>query len=351
MNENPPPAACPCCGYYTLTGAANYEVCPICFWEDIPQSDLYARSTSNRITLRKAQQNFADIGACEAEYGELVRQPTADDARIPNWRPMEQRLRQQQHALLDGFVHHRHELLEQLARFVHDGLLRAIAEADYGMNVEEHLAALRQIHAGQIPVPIKWEPREVLELVRWSQPDGPNGRGEGKDAGRDGHLQRAFACTALLLIAAEPENSGRLMGSEKDSIIQLIGSVLALDLKLQRPALRLLSERILTLDLGDAELPFFALGILLLAAMLPHIEPEHLGKLGEWVLAEEARLREELMHAWRPPTEQWLFGLVSHNNYQESWQATTVSILEKVIPALPLSEALVLRNIIERIGM
>ncbi|MCB9149664.1 MAG: hypothetical protein H6641_12960 [Caldilineaceae bacterium] len=351
MNENPPSVACPCCGYHTLTGAANYEVCPICFWEDIPQSDLYARSTSNRITLRKAQQNFADIGACEAEYGELVRQPTADDARISNWRPMEQRLRQQQHALLDGFVHHRAGLLEQLARFVHDGLLRAIAEADYGMNVEEHLAALRQIHAGQIPVPIKWEPREVLELVRWSQPDGPNGRGEGKDAGRYGHLQRAFACTALLLIASEPENSGRLMGSEKDSIIQLIGSVLALDLKLQRPALRLLSERVLTLDLGDAELPFFALGILLLAATLPDVEPQQLGELGEWVLAEEARIRAELLHTWRPPTQQWLFGLASYNTYQESWQVTTVSILEKVIPALPLSEALVLRNIIERIGM
>ncbi|MEZ4712069.1 MAG: CPCC family cysteine-rich protein [Caldilineaceae bacterium] len=343
--------ACPCCGYYTLTHAANYEVCAICFWEDIPVSDVDMRMTSNRITLRQAQQNFVAFGACEAEYRELVRPPTAEDARISGWRPMEERLRQQQHILLDRFVRHRDALLAQLARFVHDGLLRSIAEADYGMNVEEHLAALRQIHAGKILVPIEWEPREVLELVRWSQPDGPNGRWDGKDAGRDGHLQRAFACTALLHIANEPENSGRLMGSEKDSIIQLIGSILALDLKLQRPALRLLSERMLALDLGDAELPFFALGILLLAATLPDIEPQHLGELGEWVIAEEARLRAELMVSWQPPADQWLLGLASYNNYQDAWQAATVSILEGIIPAMPSSVATVLRAIVERIGM
>ncbi|MEZ4663519.1 MAG: CPCC family cysteine-rich protein [Caldilineaceae bacterium] len=341
--------ACPCCGYYTLIQPANYEVCAICFWEDIPASDVAMRMTSNRISLRQAQQNFMAFGACEAEYGELVRQPTAGDARITDWRPMEEHLRQQQHALLDRFVHHGEGLLEQLARFVHDGLLRSIAQADYGMNVDEHLAALRGIHAGKIPVPIAWEPREVLELVRWSQPDGPNGRWDGKDAGRDGHLQRAFACTALLLIANEPENSGRLMGSEKDSIIQLIGSVLALDLKLERPALRLLSECVLAIGLGDEELPFFALGILLLAATLPDIEPQHLGELGEWVIAEEARLRSELMPSWQPPADQWLLGLASYNSYQDAWQATTVNILEKAIPTLPSSVAVVLEAIVEQI--
>lgn len=340
---------CPCCGYDTLSRPANYEVCTICFWEDIPSSDVDMRMTSNQVTLRQAQQNFVAFGACEAEYREEARQPTGDDTRIPDWQPMEARLRQEQHALLDRFVHHRDGLLEQLARFVHDDMLRSIAEADYGMNVDEHLAVLRSIHAGKIPVPIQWEPREVLELVRWSQPDGPHGRWDGKDAGRDGHLQRAFACTALLHIAAEPENRGRLLGPEKDSIIQLIGSVLALDLKLQRPALRLLSERLLTLDLGEPELPFFALGILLLAAMLPDVEPDYLGELGAWLLAEEVRIREELITSWERPTEQWLLGLARHNQYREAWQATTVTVLGATVSKMPPTVATVLQTIIRQI--
>ncbi len=25
---------CPCCGYKTLAGSGNYDLCPICYWED-----------------------------------------------------------------------------------------------------------------------------------------------------------------------------------------------------------------------------------------------------------------------------------------------------------------------------
>ncbi|MCB0108246.1 MAG: hypothetical protein KDE53_20135 [Caldilineaceae bacterium] len=340
--------ACPCCGYDTLTQPANYEVCEICFWEDIPAADVVMRMTSNRVPLRKAQLNYLALGACDAEYADLVRQPTRDDTRVPDWQPLEERLRQQQHVLLDRFVRHRDGLLEQVARYIDDGMLRSIAEADYGMDVGEHLAALRQIHAGKIPIPIQWEPREVLELVRWSEPDGPHGRWDGKDAGRAGHWQRAFACTALLHIAGEPENRGRLLGGEKDSIIQLIGSITALEAKLQLPALRLLSERVLALDLGDEELPFFALGILLLAAMAPAVEPSHLEELGAWVLEEEARIRAELLVSWQQPTDHWLLGLTSYNSYAAVWQSTTVQVLQSVVPTMPSSVSSVLQTIISK---
>ena len=343
--------ACPCCGYQTLTQPANYEVCEICFWEDIPAADVAMRMTSNRMPLREAQLNYMALGACDAEYADLVRAPTSDDTRVPDWQPLEARLRQQQHALLDHFVHHRAGLLTQVARVVHDGMLRTIAEADYGMDVEEHLAALRAIHAGEIPVPIAWAPREVLELVRWSQPDGPHGRWDGKDAGREGHWQRAFACTALLHIASEPENRERLLGGEKDTIIQLIGSIIALAAQLQLPALRLLSERVLALDLGDPELPFFALGILLLAAMLPDVEPEQLSNLGAWVLAEEARIRSELLVSWQPPKEPWLLGLASYNPYAAVWQSTTVKVLGSVAPTMPPAVSAVLQTLIGKIDV
>ncbi|MCU0687813.1 MAG: hypothetical protein MUF34_37155 [Polyangiaceae bacterium] len=80
--------------------------------------------------------------------------------------------------------------------------LEAIARADYDTDQPLHLAALRRIVAGdRRPLrPLRWHPREVLELVRWSEP-GPHATGE--------HLRRLFCCTVLLLAALEPADQGR----------------------------------------------------------------------------------------------------------------------------------------------
>ncbi len=32
-------ATCPCCGYPTIRGRADYDICPICAWEDDGQDD------------------------------------------------------------------------------------------------------------------------------------------------------------------------------------------------------------------------------------------------------------------------------------------------------------------------
>jgi hypothetical protein len=79
--------------------------------------------------------------------------------------------------------------------------LEAIARADYETDWPRHLAALRRIVGGSLrPLrPLRWHPREVLELVRWSEP------GAGATGG---HLRRLFACTVLLLAAIEPAGRG-----------------------------------------------------------------------------------------------------------------------------------------------
>lgn len=74
---------CPCCGYLTLNQEppGTYLICPICFWED----DAEQGYSSNRVSLRQAQRNFIEYGACEREWLQDVRRPTSHDQRIPGW--------------------------------------------------------------------------------------------------------------------------------------------------------------------------------------------------------------------------------------------------------------------------
>lgn len=342
---------CPCCGYYTLTTLGNYEICPICCWEDLPAADFGMRITSNGVTLLQAQQNFRTYGACEEALRALVRHPSAADHRSADWQPLDVFLPQQQQKLLVRFLQDQQSLLGLLAPLIDDAMLRAIADADYGMDADAHLAALRRIHAGEILIPLEWEPREVLELVRWSEPDQPHRRWDRKGEGRAGHLQRAFACTALLLAAAVPENRKRLLGGENATIIQLIASLVTLEKALLRAGLRLLSERLLALDLEDEDRPFFALGILLLAAALPAPDPTHLADLGAWVLAEEARSRDKLTYfaPWQQLSDQWLLGLTNFNTCHPVWQAVTARLLGAAVAALPAVVTAPLQTILERI--
>ncbi|MBY0456019.1 MAG: hypothetical protein K2V38_01635 [Gemmataceae bacterium] len=73
---------CPCCDYFTLEERVDYEICPVCFWEDdgTDLGSLDAPSGPNPITLREARENFRRLGACEAAMLEHVCTP-AERAR------------------------------------------------------------------------------------------------------------------------------------------------------------------------------------------------------------------------------------------------------------------------------
>ena len=57
---------CACCDRFSLTDG-DWEICPVCFWEDdglgIGEPD--EESGPNHITLRQARANFASFGACD----------------------------------------------------------------------------------------------------------------------------------------------------------------------------------------------------------------------------------------------------------------------------------------------
>ena len=69
---------CPCCSYYTLEEpSGQYEICPVCFWEDDPKA-LEAPNIAfgaNHISLKVAKMNFKEIGACDPDALRSVRKP------------------------------------------------------------------------------------------------------------------------------------------------------------------------------------------------------------------------------------------------------------------------------------
>jgi len=57
-------ARCPCCGYPTLNARGEYELCPICWWEDESTALDAAPDTESAAnggyTLTRARANVAD---------------------------------------------------------------------------------------------------------------------------------------------------------------------------------------------------------------------------------------------------------------------------------------------------
>ncbi|HVV86018.1 MAG TPA: hypothetical protein VHE35_23320, partial [Kofleriaceae bacterium] len=71
-------------------------------------------------------------------------------------------------------------------------MLEHIATADYGIDYDQHLAAIADLCAtGLVPRRLGWNPGEVVELRRWQ---------EGTDVD---HVERALCCT-LLCLASDP---------------------------------------------------------------------------------------------------------------------------------------------------
>jgi len=66
---------CPCCDFFTLSIRGDWEICPICFWEDdgIDLDRADRKSGPNYLTLRAGRQNFQRIGACcEADLAHVL---------------------------------------------------------------------------------------------------------------------------------------------------------------------------------------------------------------------------------------------------------------------------------------
>jgi hypothetical protein len=178
-------------------------------------------------------------------------------------------------------------LLDLVFEHIDDAMLAEIAMCDYGHDVEIHLAALHQIRASNIPVPLQWHPGEVLALTSWTEWDSLAQDGE---ISTRNHWMRLFACTVLIWASLEPENyEGEEYWShidgEDSTIIQFLDSALSLGDDVSIAALKFLGWRmqcqieraLIHEDFGEC--PCYAVAMLLLCVSLDRCNPKTISLL------------------------------------------------------------------------
>ena len=79
-----PKFPCPCCGHKTLASRGEYDICPVCFWEDDPEAYSAPEETlgCNGVSLARAQRNYQAFGACTEAMLPHVRAPREKDVHL-----------------------------------------------------------------------------------------------------------------------------------------------------------------------------------------------------------------------------------------------------------------------------
>ncbi len=204
--------------------------------------------------------------------------------------------------------------------------LRWIAEADHRRDADENEQQLRRIaSSGELPSPLEWCPREVLELTRWDEPS-PD---EGDAVFRRRHKLRAFACAALLRSYGDPRNHDHYESGREATALHLLGSIALLEAalpNLDRDAAALLTWALPRLAAQDPEdHAFIGLAALWFALGAAWPDPALLA-LVEWVMQAE----DAVSGRWRKPlgvgaAGPWLLPLTEPAR-REAWRRVGVCL-------------------------
>lgn len=235
-----------------------------------------------------------------------------------------------------------------LCPLVDDGMLGEIAAADYGYLTAEHLAGLRRIRDGRdVPRVLAELPLEVLELIRYSEPDDPAWAPGGW--GARGHLMRLFCCAVLLTAAGEPAMDGYI--EDEPTLRRLVGSAVALGDGAIDALLPLLCWRASLPPTDETDRSFLAMSLMLLAAA--HYRGDGDGvllrELGEWAIGCEARARAAISVP-SLTTGVWLLGLKGSADGDDRWRALAWEVLVEPTVPHPTGAAAVLGEVGARMG-
>lgn len=72
---------CPCCKNLTLESSGNFEICPVCFWEDDPvqSDDTWLSGGANRVCLELAKFTYFVTGCSDTKFRLFVRKPLEEE--------------------------------------------------------------------------------------------------------------------------------------------------------------------------------------------------------------------------------------------------------------------------------
>lgn len=77
---------CPCCGFRTKDAVGDFEICPVCFWQDDGQNedsvDEVWGGPNKLLSLAQARLNFAQFGAASEELKSYVRPPRVGERDV-----------------------------------------------------------------------------------------------------------------------------------------------------------------------------------------------------------------------------------------------------------------------------
>ncbi|MFH5806190.1 CPCC family cysteine-rich protein [Alienimonas sp. DA493] len=78
------PFRCPVCDCRTLSARCDWEICPVCFWEDDVREDgrdpnAVTSGANGGLTLARARENYAACGACDPAMVPHVRPPRPEE--------------------------------------------------------------------------------------------------------------------------------------------------------------------------------------------------------------------------------------------------------------------------------
>ncbi|MEQ9495711.1 MAG: CPCC family cysteine-rich protein [Deltaproteobacteria bacterium] len=77
------PYRCPCCRFFTLESRGDFDICPVCFWEDDGQDDCDADAVRGgpnyELSLTQGRKNYAQSGVARAQDREHVRRPIKEE--------------------------------------------------------------------------------------------------------------------------------------------------------------------------------------------------------------------------------------------------------------------------------
>lgn len=78
---------CPCCENFTLDTLGNFEICPVCFWEDDPlqAEDILMTIGANKLSLESSRKYYSLYGCSDVDFVRMVRKPYAEEIN-PNKR-------------------------------------------------------------------------------------------------------------------------------------------------------------------------------------------------------------------------------------------------------------------------
>jgi len=188
--------------------------------------------------------------------------------------------------LLNRFVPKSEGLLREISKHINDEMLKEIAAADFGLDQEKQLFALRHVREiGTFPEQMYRFPMEVLELIRWSEPEDPAWK-PGR-TGEFGHWMRAFSCAAILRAEHEPYDYHFNAGSVDSTVIQMVLSLHALPIDLDVQAAKFIAWLLLNSEpkRRDVRVCAYGVGLFWFALQLDSSPPDaDLISLATWTL-------------------------------------------------------------------